>query len=125
MKTGIALTDFSWPVPNSEIGSAVTELAQAADASSIDLPGSGYADNLAHKLAVLRRQCDEIGRDYSTIEKTVTTALDIDSGRGPVLDHLETLAATGIDHAILGPDGPWTPPRLQRLIEMAPDIHAL
>ncbi|WP_245007687.1 LLM class F420-dependent oxidoreductase [Nocardia nova] len=101
-------------------------VARYADACNLfDLPGSGYADNLAHKLAVLRRQCDEIGRDYSTIEKTVTTALDIDSGPGPVLDHLKTLAATGIDHAILGPDGPWTPPRLRRLIEMAPEIHAL
>src|SRR6266436_6628716 len=35
-----------------------------------DLPGAGYADDLNHKLGVLRSHCEDVGRDYGAIEKT-------------------------------------------------------
>ncbi|GAA4717944.1 TIGR03560 family F420-dependent LLM class oxidoreductase [Pedococcus ginsenosidimutans] len=43
-------------------------VAQYADATNLIVSG---ADELAHKLDVLRRHCDDLGRDYATIEKTV------------------------------------------------------
>ncbi|WP_227983507.1 LLM class F420-dependent oxidoreductase [Nocardia spumae] len=101
-------------------------VARYGDACNLfDLPGTGYADNLTHKLEVLRRHCRDIGRDHTEIETTVTTALDIDAGRTDVLDHLKRLADIGIDHVLLGPRGPWTARRLDRIIELLPDIHAL
>jgi F420-dependent oxidoreductase-like protein len=56
---------------------------------------------VAHKLDVLRRHCDELGRDYDEIEKTVMVRFDI----GPngekadkLLEQLRALADLGIDH---------------------------
>jgi F420-dependent oxidoreductase-like protein len=76
-----------------------------------DLPGTGFRDNLAHKLDVLRRHCREVGRDYDEIEKTTATIVDLgedrEAGLKGLLDHLRELAATGIDQAILSPQGPW------------------
>jgi alkanesulfonate monooxygenase SsuD/methylene tetrahydromethanopterin reductase-like flavin-dependent oxidoreductase (luciferase family) len=36
----------------------------------------GDAPDLEHKLAVLRQHCDDVGRDYDEIRKTVITRLD-------------------------------------------------
>ena len=35
-----------------------------------DLPGTGFADDLKHKLDVLRSHCADVGRDFGAIEKT-------------------------------------------------------
>ena len=43
-------------------------VAQYADATNLIVSGT---EELAHKLDVLRRHCDDLGRDYDTIEKTV------------------------------------------------------
>ncbi|MBO0773736.1 MAG: LLM class F420-dependent oxidoreductase, partial [Actinobacteria bacterium] len=53
-----------------------------------DLPGTGFADDLKHKLDVLRSHCEDAGRDYDSIEKTVSTFVDPDGDRARVLDHL-------------------------------------
>ena len=57
---------------------------------------------LEHKLDVLRRHCEDVGRDYDDIEKTVMMGLDpgergenIDS----ILENLQKMAALGISHA--------------------------
>jgi hypothetical protein len=42
-----------------------------------DLPGTGFADNLSHKLDVLREHCRDAGRDYDEIEKTTVTFVDL------------------------------------------------
>lgn len=59
------------------------------------------APDLDHKLDVLRRHCDDVGRDYDEIEKTVMGPLD----PGPdgekvdaLLAQLRHLAALGITH---------------------------
>jgi F420-dependent oxidoreductase-like protein len=56
---------------------------------------------LPRKLDVLRQHCEDVGRDYDDIEKTVMYAVD----PGPdgenvdrVLSHLRDLAALGVDH---------------------------
>lgn len=63
-------------------------VAKYADACNI----FGNADELAHKLDVLRRHCDDVGRDYDTIEKTANHS-------GPVTD---TFVADMAAYAKLG-----------------------
>ncbi|WP_244928174.1 LLM class F420-dependent oxidoreductase [Nocardioides sp. W7] len=62
-------------------------------------------EQVAHKLDVLRRHCDDVGRDYDTIEKTmigsVDPLVDVD---GFVAD-LERYAALGIGLVTLVPPG--------------------
>jgi alkanesulfonate monooxygenase SsuD/methylene tetrahydromethanopterin reductase-like flavin-dependent oxidoreductase (luciferase family) len=60
-----------------------------------DLLGTGFADDLKHKLDVLRSHCEDAGRDYGVIEKTVSTFVDPDEDRARVLDHPAELADLG------------------------------
>jgi F420-dependent oxidoreductase-like protein len=90
-----------------------------------DLPGTGFADNLKHKLDVLRSHCDDAGRDYSAIEKTVSTFIDPDGDRGQVLAHLAELADLGIGHAVVSPRRPWDEATLDLVAALVPDAHAI
>jgi alkanesulfonate monooxygenase len=82
-------------------------VAQYADACNL----FGGPD-VAHKLDVLREHCDNLGRDYNAIEKTVTTPFELGAhGEGAVqmLDQLRDLHALGVTVAtgsLRGPDGP-------------------
>ena len=68
---------------------------------------------LPHKLDVLRAHCDEIGRPYEAIEKTVTLRFEGDPRAGiagvdaaAALERLAQLAEIGIDQAIVVPPEP-------------------
>jgi alkanesulfonate monooxygenase len=71
-------------------------VAQYADACNLfDSP------DLPRKLDILRQHCDDLGRDYATIAKTVMCPID----PGPdgenvdaILAHLKELAALGVEH---------------------------
>jgi alkanesulfonate monooxygenase SsuD/methylene tetrahydromethanopterin reductase-like flavin-dependent oxidoreductase (luciferase family) len=63
----------------------------------------------AHKLAVLRRHCDEVGRDFATIEKTASFTVS----EGDDVD-FDALAATGIETFIVYLDPPTDLTRLER-----------
>jgi F420-dependent oxidoreductase-like protein len=57
---------------------------------------------LEHKLEVLRRHCDDVGRDYDEIEKTVMFSLDPgESGEkvDAMLEELQRLASLGVQEA--------------------------
>ncbi|PYM66695.1 MAG: LLM class F420-dependent oxidoreductase [Candidatus Rokuibacteriota bacterium] len=81
-------------------------VAQHADACNLTdrlTPGE-----LAHKLAVLRRHCDRLGRPYEAIEKTLSARLPVTGhGQGEalsvpeVLAYCQTVAALGFDTLIL------------------------
>jgi F420-dependent oxidoreductase-like protein len=90
-----------------------------------DLPGTRFADNLKHKLEVLRSHCEAAGRDYSTIEKTVSTFIDPDADRSRDLAHLAELADLGIDHVMVSPRQPWDETTLDQVAAMVPDAHAI
>jgi F420-dependent oxidoreductase-like protein len=90
-----------------------------------DLPGTGFADNLKRKLEVLRSHCHDAGRDYHTIEKTVSTFIDPDEDRARVLNHLTELADLGIEHAIVSARQPWDQATLDRVAAIVPDVHAI
>jgi F420-dependent oxidoreductase-like protein len=56
---------------------------------------------LGHKLDVLRQRCEEVGRNYDEIEKTVMMPLDVGSNgekADELLRRLGELAALGVDH---------------------------
>jgi F420-dependent oxidoreductase-like protein len=67
---------------------------------------------LPHKLEVLRAHCDEAGRPYAAIEKTVTLRFadgyqgNLPVDPGAVLEQLAQLAELGIDQAIVVPPEP-------------------
>ena len=98
-----------------------------------DLPGTlgstRFADNLQHKLEVLRQHCDAEGRDYDEIEKTTATFLDLGDdpadGVKRFVDHLAHLAGIGIDHAIVSPRGPWDDVTLEAAARVLDEVHAI
>jgi len=101
-------------------------VAQYGDMCNLfDLPGTGFADDLKHKLDVLRSHCEAVGRDYDTIEKTVSTFLDPDEDPDRVVDHLGALADLGIEHAMVSPRRPWDEATLDRVAAIVPDVHAI
>lgn len=75
-------------------------VAQYADACNLF-----HGPDLQHKLDVLRRHCDHVGRDYDEIEKTVLLPLD-PGARGEnlraLLAELRRLDHIGVDH-VIGP----------------------
>jgi F420-dependent oxidoreductase-like protein len=76
-------------------------VAAYADACNILVPDPGES---AHKLEVLRRHCDELGRDYDAIEKTALAEADLRPGRQTVADVVAALRAQadeGIEHVIV------------------------
>lgn len=76
-------------------------VAQYADACNLFAFGDHSA--LVHKLDVLKRHCDEVGRDYDEIERTVITSFNAGLGGATVadvIDNCRTLADLGIQHVI-------------------------
>jgi F420-dependent oxidoreductase-like protein len=61
----------------------------------------------ARKLDVLRRHCEEIGRDYDSIYKTAYYYFDPSRGTQRIIDELGALAEMGFDAAIGGVAGVW------------------
>ncbi|WP_341928163.1 LLM class F420-dependent oxidoreductase [Nocardioides psychrotolerans] len=98
-------------------------VAQYADACNIFGQGP---DVMAHKLDVLRRHCDDLGRDYDAIEKSMVLDADPTGDTDAFLADMEAYAALGIELVTLMPQGDdpvaWTTevcervlPRLQQL----------
>lgn len=105
-------------------------VARYGDACSLfDLPGSEFADNIEHKLGVLRQHCAAAGRDYAEIEKTIASQFDLGdepkAGVAGLLSHLRDLAALGIDHVLLAPPHAWDQATLDALVMIVPEIHAM
>lgn len=105
-------------------------VARYADACNLfDIPGSGFQDDLAHKLRVLRAHCEDLGRDPAEIEATTSTLFD--PGQNPragaraLLGHLEELAAVGIDHAILAPRAPWDDGTIEAVASIVQEAHEI
>jgi F420-dependent oxidoreductase-like protein len=57
----------------------------------------GDAATVAHKLDVLRRHCDDVGRDPGHIEVTALPMIPDDAGPDALLRHAEEFAAVGVD----------------------------
>jgi F420-dependent oxidoreductase-like protein len=86
-------------------------VAQYGDACNLpDIPDGGVT--IRRKLDVLRRHCDDVGRDYDDIEKTVSSRFDPDT-----FDiRCAELSELGVDHVVLITNGPWTVAAIDALI---------
>jgi alkanesulfonate monooxygenase len=76
-------------------------VAQYADAINLFAFGDNAA--LTHKLDVLKRHCNDLGRDYGEIERTVLTSFDagLDGANiAEVIANCHTFAGLGIQHVI-------------------------
>jgi F420-dependent oxidoreductase-like protein len=75
-------------------------VARYADACNILVPDPGES---RHKIEVLRRHCEELGRDFAEIETTALVETDLRPGRGSadgVIAALRAQADEGIEHVI-------------------------
>src|SRR5882757_952351 len=93
-------------------------VAQYADACNL-FPGP----QLPHKLDVLRRHCEDVGRDYDQISKTsvhhVKPGAD---GLTEAAAAFRELAGHGIETVHLGVTDPLTDRRLEQLVELAAEL---
>jgi F420-dependent oxidoreductase-like protein len=74
-------------------------VAQYADACNL----YGSPEAIGAKLAVLRQHCADLGRNYSSIETTSLSTVELRAGKMTVADVLalcRALAAVGVQHAI-------------------------
>ena len=75
-------------------------VAQYADACNLfDIPDEGAT--IRRKLAALARHCEDLGRDYDSIEKTLSSRLAASESAEQFAARCSTLAALGIDHVVL------------------------
>jgi F420-dependent oxidoreductase-like protein len=82
-------------------------VARYADACNVfDIPDGGRT--VRHKLAVLARHCEEAGRPYGEIEKTISTRLSPGESAESFAQRCTEFAGWGIEHAVVITAGPWS-----------------
>lgn len=82
-------------------------VAQYGDACNLfDIPDGGKT--IRRKLDVLRRHCEDAGRAYDEIEKTVSTRLNPGESADEFAGRCAALQALDLDHAVVITPGPWT-----------------
>jgi F420-dependent oxidoreductase-like protein len=97
-------------------------VARYADACNLfDIPDGGRT--VRHKLAVLARLCEAIGRPYDDIEKTLSTRLEAGESPEAFVQRCVALEALGIDHAVVITAGPWTEDAVARLAAAIPALE--
>ncbi len=101
-------------------------VARYADACNLFATGT---DEVAHKLDVLRRHCDDLGRDHTEIAKTIVGTLnrpldDVDSW----LATMQEYADLGITQVWVGPDAAdpvgWTEQMCDQVLPRLADVGA-
>jgi F420-dependent oxidoreductase-like protein len=79
-------------------------VAQYADACNL----YGPVETIRAKLAILRRHCDALGRNYDSIEKTSLGTVELQPGKmdaAAVVEQCRQLAMIGVRHAIFNIPG--------------------
>jgi F420-dependent oxidoreductase-like protein len=91
-------------------------VARYADACNLfDIPDGGRT--VRHKLEVLARHCQEAGRPYEAVEKTLSTRLEAGEPAGDFVTRCRAAAAMGIEHMVVITPGPWTTAALGTLAD--------
>lgn len=94
-------------------------VAQYGDACNVfDIPDGGAT--IKHKLGVLARHCEDVGRPYEDIEKTVAMRLNPGETPEAFAQRCEALAALGTGHAAVLTAGPWTAEALATMAAARP-----
>jgi F420-dependent oxidoreductase-like protein len=103
-------------------------VAEYGDACNILVPDPGES---RAKLEVLRRHCDDVGRDYASIEKTSLVEADLRPGRHSADDVIAAIRAQadeGIEHVIVNMPDVHEPRYLEtfrdRIIPAVREMHA-
>jgi F420-dependent oxidoreductase-like protein len=73
-------------------------VAQYGDACNV---GGGDPAVIRHKLDVLRRHCDNLGRDYGRIIKSTGLELDLSESTGDTFGRIERMVEAGADYVIV------------------------
>jgi F420-dependent oxidoreductase-like protein len=97
-------------------------VARYADACS--LFDSGGGELVAFKLNILRRCCDEVGRDFAELVKTTFGTLSLSSVPAAV-EHFRALSELGIDMAIVALDDVTNPSSMDRLADVVSAVSAM
>jgi F420-dependent oxidoreductase-like protein len=88
-------------------------VAQYADACNIFDMGP---EAVRAKYDVIRRHCEDVGRDYHEIEKTVLTRVDFGKeSDDSIVDRVGRLGEVGTQHVIFGVARVWEPGSLDRV----------
>jgi F420-dependent oxidoreductase-like protein len=97
-------------------------VARYADACNLfDIPDGGAT--VKHKLEVLARHCQEAGRPYEAIEKTLSTRLEQGETTEMFVARGRAAAALGIEHLVVITPGPWTATALDTLADAIPALR--
>ena len=78
-----------------------------------------------HKLAVLAGHCEDLGRPYGRIEKTLSTRLEAGEPSDQFVRRCAAAAALGIEHMVVITSTPWTTEALATLAAAVPALHDL
>jgi F420-dependent oxidoreductase-like protein len=88
-------------------------VAQYADACNLFDMGP---EAVRAKYEVIRRHCEDVGRDYDDIEKTVLTRVDFGKeSDDSIVDRVGRLGEIGTQHVIFGVARVWEPGSLDRV----------
>jgi F420-dependent oxidoreductase-like protein len=100
-------------------------VAEYGDACNLfDIPDGGKT--VRHKLDVLRQHCDDVGRPYDEIEKTLSMALEPGESATAFAERSAAAAELGIEHAIVITRGAgWTAEDVQVLCDTAGQVRDL
>jgi F420-dependent oxidoreductase-like protein len=94
-------------------------VAQYADACNLsDKPDQGKT--IRHKLDVLARHCEDVGRDLAEIDKTVSTRFIEGETPAEFAERCAVLAGYGAEHVILF--HPWTESTMDALADLIPAV---
>ncbi len=97
-------------------------VAQYADACNLfDIPDGGRT--VKHKLEVLARHCEDAGRPYDAIEKTLSTRLGAGESADAFISRCAAAAALGIEHMVVSIAGQWTADALATLAAAIPTLR--
>ena len=76
-------------------------VAAYADACNI----IGDVDTVTHKVAVLRRHCDDIGRDFDEVEVTALIGIPDDAGPDAIVREAEAMHGAGVQAIVVRATG--------------------
>jgi F420-dependent oxidoreductase-like protein len=99
-------------------------VAQYADACNIF--GYGGSEFVHQKLDVIKRHCDDVKRDYNTIERTTLNSVAIGMGTTPaqMIEICEAQASVGVQHAIFNMPNDFTITPLEIVArEVIPEVR--
>jgi F420-dependent oxidoreductase-like protein len=97
-------------------------VAQYADACNLfDIPDGGHT--VREGLAALARHCEDVGRPYEDIDKTLSTRLETGESSDSFIGRCTTAAALGIEHVVVITPHPWSTDTLATLASAISALH--